>query len=56
MLKYSQSKMGNLSFFLGGKAASDGDKWAPDMQAVRATIKFALATWRVDIDEKPQAY
>ncbi|KAM5526756.1 reverse transcriptase [Fusarium oxysporum f. sp. phaseoli] len=34
MMKCSQRKMGNLSFFWGGKAAPDGDKWAPDMQAV----------------------
>jgi hypothetical protein len=56
MLKCSQTKMGNLSFFLGGKAASDGEKWAPDMQAVRATIKFAIATGRLNMDLKPSAY
>jgi hypothetical protein len=56
MLRCSQTKMGNLSYFLGGKAASDGDKWAPDMQAVRATIKFAIATGRLDMDQKPQAH
>ncbi|OAQ59084.1 retrovirus polyprotein [Purpureocillium lilacinum] len=33
MFQYSRTKMGNLSFFLGGKAASDGDKWRPDMKA-----------------------
>jgi hypothetical protein len=56
MLKCPQAKMGNLSFFLGGKAASDDDKWAPDMRAVRATIKFAIATGRLDMDQKPQAH
>ena len=56
MLKYSQTKMGNLSFFLGGKSASDGDKWAPNIQAVRATIKFAIATWRLDRDQKPRTH
>jgi hypothetical protein len=56
MLKYSQTKMGNLSFFLGGKSASDGDKWAPDIQAVRATIKFAIATGRLDRDQKPRTH
>jgi hypothetical protein len=40
--------MGNLSFFLGGKAASDGPKWAPNLQAVRAAIRFALETKRLD--------
>ena len=56
MLRCSQAKMGNLSYFLGGKAASDGDKWTPDMRAVRATIKFAIATGRLDMDQKPQAH
>jgi hypothetical protein len=42
MRDVGQAKMGNLSFFLGGKAASDGPKWAPNLQAVRAAIRFAL--------------
>lgn len=41
MLRCSQIKMGNLSF-LRGKAASNGDKWAPNMQTVQATIKFTM--------------
>ena len=48
MFKCSRTRMGNLSFFLGGKAASDDDKWKPDMQAVRAAIQFAMATKRLD--------
>lgn len=43
----SRTKIGNLSFFLGGKATSDDDKWEPDMRAVRATIRFAIATKRL---------
>ncbi|KAJ6439086.1 reverse transcriptase [Purpureocillium lavendulum] len=43
----SRTKIGNLSFFLGGKAASDDDKWEPDLRAVRATIRFAIATKRL---------
>jgi hypothetical protein len=31
MRRVGQMKMGNLSYFLGGKAASDGPKWAPDL-------------------------
>ncbi|KZL67847.1 reverse transcriptase [Colletotrichum tofieldiae] len=38
----------NLSFYLGGKSPSDDDKWTPNMQAVRAAIRFALATGRLD--------
>jgi len=48
LLKCARTKIGNLSFFLGGKAASDDDKWEPDMQAVRATIRFAMATKRLE--------
>jgi len=43
--------MANLSFFLGGMAASDGPKWAPDLQAVRAAIKFAMDTKRLDANQ-----
>jgi hypothetical protein len=38
----------NLSFYLGGKARSDPERWKPDMRAVRETIKYALATGRLD--------
>jgi len=37
-----------LSFFLGGNEATGYDNWRPDMNAVRATIKFAIATGRLD--------
>jgi ribonuclease HI len=42
-----QNMVGNLSFFLGGKSASDGPKWTPNLEAVRAAIKFAMATGRL---------
>jgi ribonuclease HI len=48
MLQCTEEKRGNLSFHLGGKAASDGQKWTPDMDAVRATIRFAIATGRLE--------
>ncbi|EXK77165.1 hypothetical protein FOQG_18119 [Fusarium oxysporum f. sp. raphani 54005] len=34
MLQCVEEKRGNLSFHLGGKAASDGQKWTPNMEAV----------------------
>ena len=43
--------MGNVSFFLGGKAAADGPKWAPNLQAVRAAIRFAMDTKRLDANQ-----
>jgi hypothetical protein len=51
MRRVGQTKIGNLSFFLGGKAESDGPKWAPDLQAVRAAIKFAMDTKRLDTNQ-----
>ncbi|KAH7460569.1 hypothetical protein FOMA001_g19559 [Fusarium oxysporum f. sp. matthiolae] len=47
MRRVGQNMMGNLSFFLGGKSASDGAKWRPNLEAVRATVKFAMATGRL---------
>ncbi|KAJ4182449.1 hypothetical protein NW759_17756 [Fusarium solani] len=47
MRQAGQSMLGNLSFFLGGKSASDGPKWAPNLEAVRAAVKFAMATGRL---------
>jgi hypothetical protein len=39
--------MGNLSYFLSGKLASDGPKWIPNLKAVRAAVKFIIATGRL---------
>ena len=51
MRQVGQTMMGNLPFFLGGKAASDGPKWTPNLQAVRAAIKFAMDTRRLDANQ-----
>ncbi|KAL9563893.1 hypothetical protein ACKAV7_011928 [Fusarium commune] len=48
MSQYIEEKRGNLSFHLGGNAASDGQKWAPNMEAVRAMIRFAIAIGRLE--------
>ena len=52
LLKCSRERIGNLSYFLGGKAQSDNDKWSPDMVAVKAVIKFAMATGRLARDQR----
>jgi hypothetical protein len=44
----NDSLRGYLFFYLGGKTALDKYDWAPDMQAVSASIKFAIATGRPD--------
>jgi ribonuclease HI len=57
MLQCTHIHRGNISFYLGGKSPSDGKNWSPNMQAVRATIRFAIATGRLDAgkprDEAP---
>jgi ribonuclease HI len=50
MLAQTDTRRGNLSFYLGGKAPSDPETWTPNMDAVRATIKFAIATGRLDME------
>jgi hypothetical protein len=48
MSQCTESRRGNLSFFLGGKSRSDPERWQPDMKAVHAAIKFAIATGRLE--------
>lgn len=44
----------NLSFFLGRKSRSDPDRWQPDMKAVSAAIKYAIATERLESEPEPE--
>jgi hypothetical protein len=52
MLQCTDIHRSNLSFYLGGKSPLDNEKWAPNMEAVRATIRFAIATGRLDADRR----
>jgi len=52
MLECIATRRGSLSFYLGGKALSDSKQWSLDMKAVRATIKYAMATGRLDPDDE----
>jgi ribonuclease HI len=52
MLQCSVTRRGSLSFYLGGKAPSEPRRWSPDMKAVRATIKYAIATGRLEQQEE----
>jgi ribonuclease HI len=52
MLHCTVARRGSLSFYLGGKAPSDPKEWSPDMKAVRETIKYAMATGRLDVDDE----
>ena len=48
MLQCTDIHRGNLSFYLGGKSPSDDQKWTPNLEAVRASIRFAIATGRLE--------
>jgi ribonuclease HI len=48
MLQCTHTHRGNISFFLGGKSPLDGENWKPNLEAVRASIRFAIATGRLD--------
>jgi hypothetical protein len=48
MLQQTETKRANLSYFLDSKAKSDSKDWTPDLSAVRATIKYAIATEQLE--------
>jgi ribonuclease HI/exonuclease III len=48
MLQCTDTNRGNISFYLGGKTSTDNEKWTPNIDAVRATIRFAIATGRLE--------
>ena len=48
LLQRTNTHRGNISFFLGGKSSSDDQKWTPNLEAVRASVRFAIATGRLE--------
>ncbi|KAI2955871.1 hypothetical protein CBS147352_10985 [Aspergillus niger] len=44
LLQCTRTHRGNLSRCLGGKSLSDDQQWTPNLEAVRASIRFAIAT------------
>lgn len=48
LLQCTDTHRGNISFFLGGKSPSDDQNWTPNLEAVRASIRFAIATGRLE--------
>ena len=51
MLQCTETRRGDLSFYLGGKTPADMEPWAPVMKAIWATIKFAIATGRLSMGQ-----
>jgi hypothetical protein len=50
LIEQTQTRRGNLSFYLGGKRPSDTEQWTPNMNAIRTTVNFAIATGRLDVE------
>lgn len=50
MLQQTETRRGSLSFYLGGKASSDPEQWTPNMDAVRATVRYAISTGRLETE------
>jgi glyoxylate carboligase len=48
LLQYTQAHRGNISLALGGKQPSDDQNWTPNLEVVRASIRFAIATGRLE--------
>ena len=48
MLDQTEIARGNLSFYLGGNGPTDSKEWAPNIDGVRATVKYAMAIGRLD--------
>jgi len=48
MLQVTATHRSNMSFYLGGKQPADDKFWTPNLKAVRTTIRFAIATGRLD--------
>ncbi|KAJ5876413.1 uncharacterized protein N7529_001997 [Penicillium soppii] len=48
LLQCTQTHRGNISFFLGGRQPSDDQQWTPNLEAVQASIRFAIATGRLE--------
>lgn len=52
MLQCTEKRRGSLSFYLGGKAPSNLKERIPDIKAVPATIKYAMTTGRLEMDDE----
>ena len=49
ILQVANSRWGDLSYFLGGRSSQkDDDKWRPNVAAIKATIRYATNTRRLD--------
>lgn len=48
LLQCTQTHRGNISLALGGKQPSDDQNWTPNLEAVRASIRFTIATGRLE--------
>jgi hypothetical protein len=47
-LQCTRTHRGNISLILGGKSPLNDQNWKPNVEAVRAAVRFANATGRLD--------
>ena len=55
LLQQLERRIGDISFCLRGRSKNlelDPSPWKPNMNAVRATIRYAIATGRMLVDEQ----
>ena len=48
MLQCTETRRSNICFYLSEKSPTHHKSWTLDLKAVRATIRFAIATRRLD--------
>jgi hypothetical protein len=48
--KRAGTREDDISRYLGGKSSRDGEKWEPDLAAMQATIRYVMATERLNED------
>jgi hypothetical protein len=56
LLQQVNTRIGDISFCLGGRSRNmelDPSPWKPNMNAVRAAIRYAIATERLLAEEQP---
>ena len=50
MLQQTDTRRGSLSFYLRGKALTNPRQWTLNIDAVRATVKYIIATRRLEAE------
>jgi hypothetical protein len=52
MLQQTNTRRGNLSFYLGERAPSDTEPWILNIEAVRATVQYVINIGRFEAEKE----